>query len=76
MAMKYYTDEDSDIEEWEPDCVDELLYLIWAIGVDYDGCGTVESLKELIDGLVELSVKARKCLWENKLFGIRRAPEK
>ena len=28
------------------------LHLIWAIGVDYDGCNKVESLKELIDELV------------------------
>lgn len=27
-------------------------HLIWAIGCDYDGCNTVESLKELIDELV------------------------
>ncbi len=27
-------------------------HLIWALGVDYDGCNTVESLKELIDELV------------------------
>ena len=28
------------------------LHMIWAIGVDYDGCNRVESLKELIDELV------------------------
>lgn len=27
-------------------------HLIWALGVDYDGCNTVESLKGLIDELV------------------------
>ena len=27
-------------------------HLIWALGFDYDGCNTVESLKELIDELV------------------------
>ena len=27
-------------------------HLIWALGYDYDGCNTVESLKELIDELV------------------------
>lgn len=31
------------------------LHWIWAIGVDYDGCGTVESLKELIDEMVEFT---------------------
>ena len=31
------------------------LHWIWAIGVDYDGCGTVESLKDLIDEMVEFT---------------------
>lgn len=38
--------------------VDELkerLHLIWAIGVDYDGFEKSESLKELIDEIVELT---------------------
>ena len=54
----------------EPNCVDEWLFDIWAIGVDYDGCHTVEELKRLIDELVDMSNKARDCLWNNKLFGI------
>lgn len=38
--------------------VDELkkrLHWIWAIGVDYDGCDKAESLKELIDEMVEIT---------------------
>lgn len=38
--------------------VDELkerLHLIWAIGIDYDGFEKSESLKELIDEMVELT---------------------
>lgn len=38
--------------------VDELkkrLHWIWAIGVDYDGCDKAESLKELIDEMVQLT---------------------
>jgi polyhydroxyalkanoate synthesis regulator phasin len=31
------------------------LHWIWAIGVDYDGCCTVESLKELIDEMVDFT---------------------
>ena len=31
------------------------LHMIWAIGVDYDGCDGVESLKRLIDELVEIT---------------------
>ena len=51
----------ADLEEVEAD-IDKLkeevadlsnrCHLIWALGLDYDGCNTVESLKELIDELV------------------------
>lgn len=51
-----------------PCSCDEYLELIYAIGYDYDGCEKPESLKELIDELVDLSSKARKCLHEGKLF--------
>lgn len=51
-----------------PNSCDEYLELIYAIGYDYDGCEKPESLKELIDELVDLSSKARKCLHEGKLF--------
>ena len=61
---------------YAPDCVDEYLYDIWAIGYDYDGCNTVESLKELIDELVSYAAKARECLWEGELFGAFGKPEK
>lgn len=43
--------------------VDELkkrLHMIWAIGVDYDGCDGVESLKGLIDELVGITQMERK----------------
>ena len=39
---------------------DEYLKLIIDIGYDYDGCNTVESLKELIDELVGYADKALK----------------
>lgn len=35
-------------------------HLIWAIGYDYDGCNTVESLKELIDELVSYTQLPRE----------------
>lgn len=73
--MKYHINEESGIKISTPDCVDEWLFDIWAIGVDYDGCDTVDSLKKLIDELVDMSVKARECLWERKLFGIYGTPE-
>ena len=52
----------------EPDSVDEWLRQIWAVGADYDGCYSINSLKELIDELVSMSQKARACLREGKLF--------
>ena len=60
-----------DITGWkmcEPDCVDEWLRDIWIIGCDYDGYNSAKDLKELIDELVEMSQKARKCLYDGKLF--------
>ena len=36
------------------------LHMIWAIGCDYDGCNTVESLKELIDELVSYTQLPRE----------------
>ena len=35
-------------------------HLIWALGVDYDGCNTVESLKALIDELVSYTQLPRE----------------
>ena len=45
---------DVDINELRKEVNDlnNRRHLIWALGVDYDGCNTVESLKELIDELV------------------------
>ncbi len=45
---------EADIEELKEQVADlrNRLHLIWALGYDYDGCNTVESLKELIDELV------------------------
>jgi hypothetical protein len=66
-----YTVEDAlaDLEEVEAD-IDELKnevidlnnrrHLIWALGVDYDGCNTVKSLKELIDELVSYTQLPRE----------------
>lgn len=35
-------------------------HLIWALGLDYDGCTTVEGLKELIDELVSYTQLPRE----------------
>ena len=68
LKMKDWIDEKTGIRFGEPDCADEWLELIWDIAVDYDGYNTVESLKSLIDEIVDMSKKARICLRENKLF--------
>ena len=40
---------------------DEWCQLIIDLGFDYDGCNTVESLKSLIDELVDYAHKAIIC---------------
>lgn len=49
-----------------PDCADEWLELAQDIAVGYDGCKSEESLKELIDEMVEYVVNARKCMKQGK----------
>lgn len=51
-----------------PNSADEWMELIWDVGCDYDGCNSVESLKGLVDELVEMSQKARECLMDGKIF--------
>ena len=48
--------------------VDELLWLISAIGFDYDGYNTAEGLKDVIDELVAYSIYASELLREGKYF--------
>ena len=74
--MKSWIDEQTGCKMCEPDCVDELLFDIWAIGCDYDGCCSVEDLKNLVAELVEMANQARDCLWDGKLFGIHGKPAK
>jgi hypothetical protein len=66
--MKYWYDKDFKGIVCEPNCADEWLWHIWAIGVDYDGCHNVEDLKGLVDELVDMANKARECLYGGKLF--------
>ena len=72
--MKYWTDEATGANMCKPDWVDEYLFNIWAIGLDYDGYHSVEDLKRLIDELIDMANKARECLWTNQLFGIHGSP--
>ena len=73
--MRRWVDEKTGINFCEPDCADEWLADIWAVGCDYDGCNTVESLKKLVDELIEMAHSARMCLWDNKLFGEYGSPD-
>lgn len=41
------------------DIKNRYLQLIIDLGYDYDGCDTVEDLKDLIDGLVDYACRAR-----------------
>lgn len=66
--MKYWYDKEFKGVICEPNCTDEWLELIWEVALDYDGCSTVESLQGLVDELVEMSQKARTCLYDGKLF--------
>lgn len=45
-----------------PKTTAEWLELIYDISIDYDGCNTIESLKELIDEMREYTINARKAL--------------
>ena len=66
--MKYWIDEQTGCKMCEPNCVDEWLQFIWEIGCDYDGCRDANSLKQLIDELVDASIQARECLHKGELF--------
>jgi hypothetical protein len=74
--MKYWYDKEFKGVICEPDSADEWLELLWQIGVDYDGCNTVESLKGLVDELIDISTKARECLYNGNLFENREESEK
>ena len=51
---KSYVEQIMELQQ-EVKALHSRLHWIWAIGVDYDGYGTVESLKDLIDEMVEFT---------------------
>ena len=51
-----------------PECADEWLELIHDIAVGYDGCKTEESLKRLIDEMVEYAGNARECMRQGMFY--------
>ena len=66
--MRYWYDKEFKRIICEPNSADELLWHIWAIGLDYDGCNSVEELKGLVDELIKMALEARECLYEGKIF--------
>lgn len=70
MAIEWI-DKETGCSVFEANNVYECLYMIWAIGCDYDGRNTVESLKDLVDDLVGCSNKARSFLLDGRLFPAR-----
>lgn len=66
--MKYWYDKECGGIICEPNCADEWLEHIWEIGLDYDGCKTIKDLQELVDELVDISLRARNCLHSGKIF--------
>lgn len=66
--MKFWYDKEFNSVVCEPNCVEEYLEHIWAIGCDYDGCHSAEDLKKLIDELVDMACRAQHCLYDNKIF--------
>jgi hypothetical protein len=53
---------------YEPEYADEWLVLLRDIAYDYDGLDTsVQSMRELVDELVEYATNALNCIRENKI---------
>ena len=66
--MKYWYDKEFKGIVCEPNCAEEWLGLICEVAMGYDGCNTVDSLKGLVDELVDMSKKAYYCLYDGKIF--------
>lgn len=67
----------TDEYSYVPETTDQWLELINDIAVGYDGCNTVESLKDLIDEMRAYSIFARMALAEEikKYKGITQLEE-
>ena len=55
---------------YDVDCVADCLSLIIDIGFDYDGCNSVDSLKSLVDELVEYARRGAEFLLEGKIQSV------
>lgn len=52
----------------EPNCAEECFQSIWEIGVDYDGYeNDIKGLRSLVDELVELAIKGRDYIIDDKV---------
>lgn len=75
IMAKKWIDEKSGCNMIDADTVYEYLWMIWAVGCEYDGCNTVESLKGLVDELVDYANKACDCLLAGRLFPAHDEPK-
>lgn len=66
--MKYWYDKNFGGIMCEPNSADEWLELIWEVVFDYDGRNKDKELKDLVDELVDMALKAKNCLRDGKLF--------
>lgn len=48
--------------------MEKYLELICDLGYDYDGCNTIESLKELVDELVHFASLGRVCCINEPIY--------
>lgn len=74
--MDYYYDYALNGIIHSPDCADECLSEIINIAFDYDGCNTVQEFKELIDEILDLAEKARKCIIDGKIVADKKTSAK
>lgn len=66
--MKYRYDKEFKGIVCTPDCASEWMEYICDIACGYDGCNTVESLKGLIDEMVEATSNAIICIDNGKVL--------
>lgn len=66
--MKKIYDEELNIIGYEPDCVEEWLELIYEIGYDCNGHNTVDGLKTLIGELMDMILRANRCLRNGDIY--------
>ena len=68
--MRYWYDKEFKGVICEPNSAEEWMELIQDIGWHYDGCNTVESLKGLIDEMVEMASEG-----QNKVKRMKRTED-